>query len=314
MRRVAGAFVLGLLALTTLAASGPEGAAGRTSVAAAFFPLAEAARHVGGRHVRVSDLTPAGVEPHDFELSSDDVDRLLDAELAIVMGDDFQPAVEATADDRDGPTLVVFDELRRTRLLGSTSQAPSPPASSGKATRRLLRDDPHIWLDPVRYRAVVVAVADALVDVDPEHARSYRANAARYGKRLAELDRELARGLADCESRTIVSAHEAFGWLADRYDLVQHGIAGIEPDTEPDPQRLAELADLAEREGVTTVFTETLVSPRVARTVAREAGGLRTAVLDPLEGLDDDRRDAGADYVSVMRDNMRELRTALRCT
>jgi len=292
MCRVAGAVALGLLALTTLAASGPEGASGRTSVAAAFFPLAEAARQVGGGHVRVSDLTPAGVEPHDFELASDDVDRLLDADLAIVMGDDFQPAVEATADDRDGPTLVVFDELRRTRH----------------------RDDPHIWLDPVRYREVVVAVADALADVDPDHARSYRANAAKYGKRLAALDRDLARGLADCESRTIVSAHEAFGWLADRYDLVQHGIAGIEPDTEPDPERLAELADLAEREGVTTVFTETLVSPRVARTVAREAGGLRTAVLDPLEGLDDDRRNAGADYVSVMRDNLRELRTALRCT
>jgi zinc transport system substrate-binding protein len=112
----------------------------------------------------------------------------------------------------------------------------------------------------------------------------------------------------------VLTAHDAFGWLAARYDLDQHGVAGIEPDAEPDPDRLADLADLAEREGVTTVFTETLVSPRVARTLAREAGGLRTAVLDPLEGLDDERVEAGDDYVSVMRDNLAQLREALGCT
>jgi zinc transport system substrate-binding protein len=174
-------------------------------------------------------------------------------------------------------------------------------------------DDPHVWLDPVRYREVVDAVADALAEADPDRARAYRRNAARLDRELRALDADFETGLADCRSRTVLTAHDAFGWLAARYDLDQHGVAGIEPDAEPDPDRLADLADLAEREGVTTVFTETLVSPRVARTLAREAGGLRTAVLDPLEGLDDERVEAGDDYVSVMRDNLAALQEALGC-
>jgi zinc transport system substrate-binding protein len=262
-----------------------------TSVAAGFSPLAEAAERIGGRHVAVTSLTPPGVEPHDLEITSDDVDAILDADLAVVMGDGFQPAVESSADDRDGPTLVVLDEIGR----------------SGR------RDDPHVWLDPDRYRAIVDAIAEALVDVDPKHRRSYRRSAARFDAQLAALDEEYQRGLATCASRTVVTAHDAFGWLADRYDLRVHGIAGVDPDREPDPDRIAELADLAARRGVTTIFTEELVSPRVARTLAREAGGLRTAVLDPIESLSDERRAAGDDYVSVMQRNLRRLRAALRC-
>jgi len=267
-------------------------ARGRLAVVVAFSPLAEAVRQVGGRHVRVSDLTPAGVEPHDLELTTDDVDAILDADLAVVMGHDFQPAVEHSADDRDGPTLTVLDHVR--------------PRGRTK--------DPHVWLDPVRYRAIVDAVAKQLARVDPAHRSDYEANAARFDQQLSVLDAAYARGLADCTSRIVLTAHEAFGYLARRYHLEPHGIAGIDPDAEPDPDTLATLADLARREGVTTVFTETLVSPKVARTLAREAGGLRTVVLDPLEGLSQERIDAGDDYLTVMRRNLAKLRTALRCT
>jgi zinc transport system substrate-binding protein len=290
---VAAALVLAALGLLAAAGEVPAARAGtgRTAVVAAFYPLVEAAEQVGGGHVDVTNLTPPGVEPHDLELTTDDVDALLDADLAVVMGDGFQPAVEATADDRDGATLVVLDKVRH----------------------RQRPDDPHLWLDPVRYRTIVQAVAGALAKADPAHARTYRRNAARFDEQLSALDADYRRGLANCDSRTIVTAHEAFGWLADRYGLEQLGIAGIEPEREPNPDRIAELADLAERRGVTTIFTEELVSPRVARTLAREAGGLKTAVLDPLEGLSDARRAAGDDYVSVMRRNLRRIRAALRC-
>jgi zinc transport system substrate-binding protein len=274
------------------AAGGRGGGGGRIDVVAAFYPLAKAVRQVGGDRVDVHDLTPAGAEPHDLELDTDDVDAILDADLAVVLGEGFQPAVEDAADQRDGPTLRVLDHL----------------------DRGMHGDDPHVWLDPARYREVVDAVADALADADPDRARAYRRNAARFDAELRTLDADFAAGLAECRTRTVLTAHDAFGWLARRYDLEQHGVAGLEPDAEPDPDRLADLADLAEREGVTTVFTEALVSPRVARTLAREAGGLRTAVLDPLEGLDDERIEAGDDYVSVMRDNLAQLRKALGCT
>ena len=173
--------------------------------------------------------------------------------------------------------------------------------------------DPHVWLDPTLLARVADAIAEALTDVDDAGAREYRANAQRYAGELEALDAEMAEGLADCDSRLLVTAHDAFRWLARRYDLEPVGIAGISPDAEPDPRGLAELADLAEEMGVTTVFTETLVSPEIAETVAREAGGLRTAVLDPFEGLTDERRDAGADYSSVMRENLAALREGLGC-
>lgn len=251
------------------------------TVAAGLYPLAEAARQVGGARVEVVDLTPPGVEPHDLELTSDVVDTLLDADLVVLMGSGFQPAVEDTAADREGPTLAVLD-----------------PEG----------EDPHVWLDPTRLDAIVDDVAVALADLDPRGRPTYVANAAAYGDRLAALDAELAAGLRTCERREIVTAHDSFGWLAARYDLEQHAIAGVSPDQEPDPRRIAELEDLVRTDGLTTVFTEQLVSAEVGDALARQAEVV-TAVLDPLES-----QPATGDYLSAMRRNLTSLREALACT
>ena len=136
----------------------------------------------------------------------------------------------------------------------------------------------------------------------------------RTAAQIDALDAEFETGLSDCERGTIVTAHDAFGWLAKRYGLEQQAIAGISPDQEPSADRLAELADLVEAQGVTTIFTEELVSPDVAETLAREAGDMRTEVLNPLEGLTDEESDAGDDYLSIMRDNLSKLRQALGCS
>lgn len=269
----------------------PEGD-GTITVLASFHPLAEAAARVGGERVEVEDLTPPGAEPHDLELTSGQVDALEDAELVLVLGGGFQPGVEEVAARRDGATVEVLDAL-------------------GVATGRVAVD-PHVWLDPTRMAAIADLVAGALADVDPEGADTFAANAATFGEELAALDADLAATLAPCEGEVVVVAHEAFGGLTDRYGLVQEGIAGLVPEAEPSPERLSELVDLVAREGVTTVFTEPLVSPRVAETLAREAG-VRTGVLHPLESLTEAQRDAGATYVSVMRDNLAALAGALPC-
>ncbi len=264
-------------------------------VVAAFYPLAEAVERVGGPRVDVENLTPAGAEPHDLELTPDDVDAIEDAGLVVVMGDDFQPALEDAADARDGTTLEVLDAL-------------GVEAGDGETL------DPHVWLDPVLMRDVVGAVTAALIEADPDGRAGYEADARAYVDELDELDQEFAAGLADCDQDRLVTSHDAFGYLAARYGLSVEGVAGLSPDAEPDPARLAELADLAEDEGVTTIFTETLVSPDIAETLAREAGGLQTAVLNPLEGLTEDEIDAGDDYLSVMRANLETLREGLGCS
>lgn len=302
---------------------------GRIEVVASFAPLAEVAQRVGGERVAVKNLTAPGAEPHDLELTPAAVDALEDADVVVVLGRGFQPAIEEVAARRDGPTVVVLDaldvgpgEVADAHGHGDEGHGDEGHddghADDGGAGDEDGGDgagvvDPHVWLDPTKTAAIVDLVEDALAAASPADRPEFSRNAEALREELRALDAEFARGLADCERRLLVTAHAAFGWLADRYGLEQEAIAGLEPDQEPSAQRLAELADLARAEGVTTVFTETLVSPEVAETLAREAGGLRTAVLDPLEGFTEAQEAAGADYFSVMRENLATLRAALGC-
>jgi zinc transport system substrate-binding protein len=274
--------------------------AGRVSVVANFYPVYEAARRVGGDRVHVRNLTPAGAEPHDLELSPKQVDEVLDARVVLYMGLGFQPAVEKVAEERGSTHTVDLLAALSSRLRRL------PKGGEEQGT------DPHVWLDPVLMSALVDDVARALTRADPTGRSTYEANAGRYRTEIEEVDRLYRQGLADCDRRVIVTAHAAFGYLAARYGLVQEPITGISPEAEPDPRRLAELAALVRREGVTTIFTEELVSPRVADTLAREAG-VRTAVLNPLEGLSPSELAHGENYVSVMNQNLAMLRAALGC-
>jgi zinc transport system substrate-binding protein len=293
----------GAVAASLLSACGASGSAvkdGRVSVVASFYPLAEAASKVGGELVSVQNLTPPGVEPHDLELAPDDIEAIATADVIVYLGGGFQPAVEdALAEAEHAVTVDALDAV-------ATNAAPESEAEEG------LTVDPHVWLDPARYEEIVRAVADALAKADPANEAIYAANAQAYVAQIAALDEEFRTGLSDCERTTIVTSHEAFGYLADAYGLTQVGILGLSPEAEPDPRRLAELRDLVEREGVTTIFSEELVSPKVAETLANEAG-VRVAVLNPIESLTDAEEQAGEDYLSLMRENLDTLRKALDC-
>jgi zinc transport system substrate-binding protein len=291
-RVIAVAAAAGAVMAAVPGCSSDDGGGG-VEVVAGFYPVAWAAERVGGDAVTVTDLTPAGVEPHDLELTPDQVDDVLDADVVVVMGDGFQPAVEDAADSRDDTTVALLDVLPGDELTP---------------------DDPHVWLDPVLMSEVVDEIEAVLVDADPDREDVFRRNADEVRGELDALDAAYRDGLAACERDLVVTAHDAFGYLTDRYGLREEGVAGLSPDAEPDAQRLAELADLAQAEGVTTVFTEELVSPEIAETLAREAGGLQTDVLSPLESLSPDERDAGGDYLSVMEANLTRLQAALGCS
>lgn len=301
MRCRVGVLLLVVASLALGACGGTDGGAesgGRPKVVAAFYPLFEAAQRVGGEHVQVTNVTPAGGEPHDLELNSRQVDRIEGAAVLLYFGRGFQPALEKAAARAGGTKVDLLSEPET--LLGA------PPGDQD------LDVDPHVWLDPVLFRTIVARVATAFSQVDPANQSSYEANAAAYGRELEDLDRAYRQGLAQCDRRVVVSSHAAFGYLARNYGLTQEAIAGLEPEAEPTPQRLAELASRVRADGTTTIFYESLVSPKVAQTLAREAG-VSTAVLDPLEGLSDKDAKAGRTYVSVMRDNLAALRSALGC-
>ncbi|CAN5144913.1 zinc ABC transporter substrate-binding protein [soil metagenome] len=306
-----------VVAMLVAACEGADGGgsgdrSGRLDVVAGFYPLAEAAERVGGEHVAVANLTPAGAEPHDLELDPQQTRQVLEADVAVVMGRGFQPAVERVAQEREAPTLRVLRELpipRRGVVAEQEHEEGEEHADEEHAEGAL---DPHVWLDPRLMEVLVEETAEALSETDPAHEDDYRANAAAYDAQIERLDAAYERALRRCDRRVLVTSHEAFGWLAERYDLRERGIVGLSPEAEPDPRRLAQLAQLVRRTGTTTVFTETLVSARIGRTLAREAG-VRTAVLNPLEGLTDEQLARGEDYVSVMRDNLRLLERSLGC-
>jgi zinc transport system substrate-binding protein len=267
---------------------------GRIQVVASFYPLAWAAARIGGDAVSVTNLTPPGVEPHDLELSADDLEAIGAADIVLLQGGGFQPAVEdAVAAEATGTVVDVTEGLD---LL---------PASEGRSGR----PDPHVWLDPERFGEITDRIGDALAGAGVEDALG---NVDLLGDDLAVLDGDIAAGLGSCASRVLVVNHAAFAYLADAYDLEQVAISGVSPEAEPDPARLAEIADLVRTQEVSTIFTETLLPADVAETVAAETG-TSTAVLDPLEGLTQERIDAGEDYLSVMRENLAALEQGLRC-
>jgi zinc transport system substrate-binding protein len=289
---------LGLLLVAC--GSSSEGDDSRIRVVASFYPLAEAAARVGEGSVRVDDLTPPGIEPHDLELAPDDLERIATADVVVYLGGGFQPAVEDAVDQMENGNAIDVLELLDTR-----------PASPDEAAEGL-SVDPHVWLDPGRFAAIVDEVAAALARADPSNEVAYRSNAESYRAQLDELDDAFMAGLASCERTTIVTSHDAFGYLAEAYGLTQLPITGLSPEAEPDAQRLAELRDLVVSEGITTIFAEELVSPDVAETLANEAG-VTVDVLNPIESLTDERSQAGEDYVSMMRENLEALKRALDC-
>jgi zinc transport system substrate-binding protein len=295
--------ITGLLALlaTSCASSGAsdEGSTGTLDVVAAFYPVQEAAQRVGGKLVDVTDLTAPGVEPHDLELTPDQVEAIATADVVLYLGAGFQPAVQDAIGDAEG---VAVDLLARLPTV-------EPPSGSEEG----FSVDPHVWLDPVLYAQMVEEVRAGLARAAPEDASAFRTNADVFSQELSRLADDYRSGLAACERTLIVTNHAAFGYLADEYGLTQDAIAGLAPDAEPSAQRLAELKDLVERHGVTTIFTEDLVSPKVAETLAGEAG-VRTAVLHTIEGLTDEEVAAGDDYGSQMQENLSTLRTALGCS
>jgi zinc transport system substrate-binding protein len=254
---------------------------GRERVVAAFYPLAFAAKTIGGRAVEVTNLTPPGVEPHDLEASPGDVQKIQSADLVLLLGHGFQPQLEAAAGHGD----------KVQKLLDTPGM------------RRFENGDPHVWLDPSRFELIVERIGAALHE--PK-------NTARLAARVRELDGEYRTGLARCVRREIVTSHEAFAYLSQRYGLRQVGITGLSPEAEPTPQDLQHVIDVVRRTDATTIFFETLLSPRIAETVARETH-TKTAVLNPIEGLTPAQARRGDDYFSLMRANLRNLRRALSC-
>ncbi len=306
---------LGLGTLT--ACSSDSAAAGSTDkfdVVASFYPMAFLAEQIGGEHVNVTSLTEPGQEPHDLEISVKQTAQLEEADAALYLKG-LQPSVDEAIGQSGIDTKIDASTLTSLEEHGTEAGHEEEHAdehgeehADEHGHEHEGGQDPHIWLDPVKYAEVAEGVGEAFGKADPDHAADYEKNTAALVGKLDDLDKKFETGLADRKTDVFITTHAAFGYLAERYGLVEEAISGLDPESEPSGARVKELGDMAKEDGVTTVFYETLVSDRTAKTLAGDAG-LKTDVLDPVEGITDQSR--GDDYFQVMEANLAALQKAL---
>lgn len=319
--RLVPAAATAVLVPLVLGACGSAGGSGGSGddgegvqVLASFYPLQYLAQEIGGDHVQVDNLTPPTAEPHDLELSPAQVREIGTADVVLYLSG-FQSAVDEGVEAR-APEHAI-DAADHVDLVAYAAGDDGHEHAEGEDGEEHGHEgnsaaDPHFWLDPTLLAQLAQPVAEILSEIDPDNASDYEANAAALEDRLAELDAEYREGLAQCAGATLVTSHAAFGYLADRYGLEQVGISALDPEAEPSPARLREIGDVVRESGVRTLYSETLVSPKVTETLAADLG-VGTAVLDPLEGLPEDAARSGEDYVSVMQTNLTALEQGLVC-
>ncbi|WP_411115893.1 metal ABC transporter substrate-binding protein [Streptomyces sp. 058-1L] len=321
---VAGAVVLGLTALsacsTSDAADGGNG--DKLKVTASFYPMQFLAERIGGEHVAVTSLTKPGVEPHDLELTPRQIGSISESDYVLYLKG-IQPAVDdailqsGVKNTVDAATLTTLED--HGSEVSGHDHGHEEEAHEDEAHEEHAEGDghnhgeeggadPHIWLDPVKYAEVAKGVGKSLEKADPDHAADYKKNTEALVGELNKLNTAYETGLKNTATMTFITTHSAFGYLAERYGLTQQGIAGIDPEAEPSPARIQEIHTIAEKEKATTVFFETLASDRTAKTLAKDTG-LKTGVLDPLEGIT--KKSQGADYIEVMESNLSALQKAL---
>ncbi|GGN55944.1 zinc ABC transporter substrate-binding protein [Streptomyces albiflavescens] len=305
---VAAATALGLGTLS--ACSGFAAADGKSSgkldVVASFYPMQYLAEQIGGTHVKVTNLTQPGQEPHDLEISARQTAQLQEADVVLYLKN-LQPAVDDAVAQSEVKTKIDAASLTTLEKHGNEvgGHAAAHDDTEGEESGGT---DPHIWLDPVRYAEVAQGVGKALEKEDPDHAADYKKNTEALVKKLDGLDTQYKDGLADTKTKVFITTHAAFGYLAERYGLTEEAINGLDPESEPSANRVKDLEKMAKADGVSTIFYETLVSDKTAKTVADDAG-LGTDVLDPIEGITD--KSKGNDYLQVMESNLKALQTAL---
>lgn len=291
--------------------AGSDGDGGIT-VVASFYPLEYAVERVAGDHVETVTLTDPGVDPHDLEMSPEDVATVQGADVVL-----YSSGLQAAVDDAVGAQAgdSAFDVNEAADLVETGSEDEHADEEEGHSEDEEGHDDhggvdPHFWLDPQRYAGVAEAIAEELAEADPDNAEDYRANAADFVAELEELDEEFATGLAECEQTSMVTTHAAFGYISTKHGLEQVGITGLSPEAEPSPARMAEVTEIVEDNGVDTIYSEVLLGAELADTIANETGA-EVLLLDPIEGITDES--AGEDYLEVMRANLEALRSGQGC-
>jgi zinc transport system substrate-binding protein len=283
----------------------------KVKVVASFYPILEFVKNIGGERVEVSSLIPIGVEPHDFEPTIQNIQNAERADMLVFNGAGFE-----------GPWIkkinakFVVDSSQGLNLIRSSGE--------GSSSNDQRADEPdnkenapfnsHVWLDPILAKLQVEKIRDGLIKIDQNNAAYYSKNARKFMSELDSLDAAIRSELSDCEKKEFISFHDAFNYLAHRYNLTQHAIhETISPAGEILPQKIQEVIELARNMEIDTIYSEELLDPRLANVIAQEVPNGKVLILSPLEGIDQQEQKAGIGYVDKMNENIQNLKLGLKC-
>ena len=310
----------GLLAACGGAAGGSASAAAsdKVQVVASFYPMADFAQKVGGDHVEVTNLVPAGTEPHEWEPSPKDITKIQSAQVFVYNGAGMEGWVDDALESTDTSKVQVVEASKGLDLLPGEDdhehEGEGEEATEGESSDEHAHEEneynPHVWLYPVYAKREMENIKDARVKADPDHKDDYEANYKKYADEFDQLDKDYKEQIAAAKGKTLVVSHDAYGYLAKAYGLETKPIAGMDAEGEPDAKTMAQIIDYVKANNVKVIFSEDLVSPKVAQQIA-DATGAECKVLNPLEGLTDEQLKDGEDYVSVMKSNLKEIVDAL---
>lgn len=288
MKRITLSCLLALSLFST-ACSQTTQSAGKASVVVSFYPLEFLVQEIARDHVDLTTLVPNGVEPHDYELTPQDLGTIQESQLLVVDGV-LEPWFNDVKKNLENSTVSTLNLSKEMNLL----------------------KDPHIWLDPVLMSQMADLLRDALIQVDPENSTAYQANTLVLKQKLTALDDNYKNGLKSCEQKSFVTSHAAFAYMAQEYGLTQVAVSGLSPDEEPSAQKLKEIVDFVRSNKVSVIFFESLVNSSLSETIADEVGA-KTMVLNPIEGLTAQQQEEGKDYFTLMEENLANLKIALTC-
>ncbi|MGG0737766.1 metal ABC transporter substrate-binding protein [Niallia taxi] len=280
---------------------------GKLKIMTTFYPMYEFTKNIAGDKADVELLIPSTIEPHDWEPTPKDIGNIQKADLFVYNSDDMETWVSDITASIDSSDVSVVEASKGIKLIEEDEEAEESEEEHEHEHEHSHQADPHVWLSPVLAQQEVQTITDALVKVDPDNKAYYETESSKYIKKLKALDEEYKTELKGITSNEFITQHTAFSYLAKEYGLVQVPIAGLSPDEEPSAAKLAELKKFAEEHEINVIYFEELTSSKVAETLANELGA-DTEVLNALEGLSDEQQKAGEDYITVMEENLKQLK------
>ncbi|MEK3981863.1 metal ABC transporter substrate-binding protein [Paenibacillus sp. FSL K6-3166] len=297
--------------------------ASKLNIKVSFYPIYEFTKNVAGDLAEVEALIPAGIEPHDWEPTAQDMAEISDADMLIYNGAGMEGWVDQVLESVSGKSLITVEASKGLDIMeGTEEEEADHDHGEGEhaheegehAHEEHSHDhgglDPHVWLNPVLAIQEVRNIEAALSAAAPDNAKDFKANADAYVAKLEQLDQAFKDELKETKRKDFITQHAAFGYLAKQYGLTQVPIAGLSPEQEPSAANMSKIVEFAKEHKVKTIFFETLVSSSVADTIAKEIGA-KTAVLNPIEGLTEEDRSQNLDYLGIMRQNLAALKSAL---